>query len=36
VGFGWNGSFLRLGYAVQKARQRSDEFLHVFSLEGLF
>ncbi len=35
VGFGWNGSFLRLGYAVQKARQRSDEFLHVFSLEGL-
>jgi hypothetical protein len=34
AGFGWSFPEVTLSYAVQKARQRSDEYLHVISLQG--
>ncbi len=36
VGIGWERGLVRAGYALQKARQRAGEYLHVFSLEGRF
>ena len=34
AGFGWSFPWINLSYAVQKARQRSDEYLHVITLDG--
>ncbi|MHB8766027.1 MAG: hypothetical protein ACYDA8_17055 [Deferrisomatales bacterium] len=36
AGLGWSRGTLRLGYAAQKARQRSGELLHVVSAEASF
>ncbi len=36
AGVGWEGSAYRAGYALQKARQRAGEWLHVFTVEGRF
>jgi len=36
AGVGWGWQNVTVGYAIQKARQRSGEFLHAFSAEGSF
>jgi hypothetical protein len=36
AGLGWSVPEISLAYAVQKARQRTDEYLHVISLDGSF
>jgi hypothetical protein len=36
AGFGWSWRNVTVGYAVQKTRQRSGEFLHAFSVDGTF
>ncbi|GAB4271135.1 MULTISPECIES: hypothetical protein [Deferrisoma] len=36
AGVGWSGHGIEAGYAVQKARQRAGEWLHVLSVSGSF